>query len=316
MIKQWQQDLNEYEKSLGSVHFSISFAQAPETLYHYTTLQGLISIITSQRIWATDYRYLNDTSEATHLWLMLERRLRTFYEEGREYKDIDLPALIEQVRDAALAENKSVQFVASFSEARDSLSQWRAYSKGNPGVAIGFNSKALNTQWVYNPKGEPHWTGHQFQRVMYISDKADAVFDRALEQLLAKPSSQMYMRNKELPFAREFAIWLSLFQIRFKHDAFKEEREWRLSFQRHEKPMRHQQFRAGKSTLIPYIEAELNKGINNEPLVQDGESWINEIVIGPSVNTTLTAMSVKQFLLANDLADVQIAASEIPYRDW
>ncbi len=251
-----------------------------------------------------------------HLWLTLERRLQSFSQEGRHYKNIDLLALIEQVKLAAATESKSVHFVASFSEAKDSLSQWRAYCKGSPGVAIGFNSKALNTQWIHNPKGEPHFTGHQFQRVMYVSDKTETDFDRSLEQLLSKPSSHIYLGNDKLPFARQFAIWLSLFQIRFKHGAFNEEKEWRLSFQRHEKPMRHQQFRPGDSTLIPYIEAELNKGMKSESLVQEGESWINEIIIGPSVKTALTAMSVKQLLLANDLPNVQISISEIPYRDW
>ncbi|GAF99954.1 unnamed protein product, partial [marine sediment metagenome] len=32
-------------------------------VYHYTSLEGLIGIINSQRIWATDILYLNDASE-------------------------------------------------------------------------------------------------------------------------------------------------------------------------------------------------------------------------------------------------------------
>ena len=34
-----------------------------ELLYHYTTQEGLLGILRDKCIWATDIRYLNDTSE-------------------------------------------------------------------------------------------------------------------------------------------------------------------------------------------------------------------------------------------------------------
>src|SRR5687767_5789612 len=35
----------------------------PESLWHYTSLSGLLAILKDQNIWATDIRYLNDSSE-------------------------------------------------------------------------------------------------------------------------------------------------------------------------------------------------------------------------------------------------------------
>jgi hypothetical protein len=35
----------------------------PTTLYHYTTTDGLLGILASEEVWATDIRFLNDTSE-------------------------------------------------------------------------------------------------------------------------------------------------------------------------------------------------------------------------------------------------------------
>jgi hypothetical protein len=32
-------------------------------LYHYTDQKGLLGILESKQLWATHYRYLNDTSE-------------------------------------------------------------------------------------------------------------------------------------------------------------------------------------------------------------------------------------------------------------
>jgi uncharacterized Fe-S radical SAM superfamily protein PflX len=34
-----------------------------ESIFHYTTAEGLKGILTSQTLWATDFRYLNDTEE-------------------------------------------------------------------------------------------------------------------------------------------------------------------------------------------------------------------------------------------------------------
>ena len=36
-----------------------------ELIYHYTDLNGLLGILESKELWATDVRYLNDASEAT-----------------------------------------------------------------------------------------------------------------------------------------------------------------------------------------------------------------------------------------------------------
>ncbi len=37
--------------------------EPPSILYHYTTQKGLLGIIQSKTIWATDILYLNDTME-------------------------------------------------------------------------------------------------------------------------------------------------------------------------------------------------------------------------------------------------------------
>ena len=39
---------------------------AGQTIYHYTGLKGLMGIVEHKRLWATDVRYLNDTSESTY----------------------------------------------------------------------------------------------------------------------------------------------------------------------------------------------------------------------------------------------------------
>jgi len=38
----------------------------PELLFHYTTAAGMRGILDSSRLWATNYRFLNDTSEVAY----------------------------------------------------------------------------------------------------------------------------------------------------------------------------------------------------------------------------------------------------------
>ncbi len=40
-----------------------TYAPPPSKLYHYTTAEGLKGIIESDKIWATNYRYVNDLTE-------------------------------------------------------------------------------------------------------------------------------------------------------------------------------------------------------------------------------------------------------------
>jgi hypothetical protein len=38
----------------------------PQTLYHYTTREGLLGILCSGTVWTTNIRFLNDASEYTY----------------------------------------------------------------------------------------------------------------------------------------------------------------------------------------------------------------------------------------------------------
>ena len=47
----------------------------PDVLYHYTTAQGLIGITEAGRVWATDARYMNDSSEMVYTHELFRQRL-------------------------------------------------------------------------------------------------------------------------------------------------------------------------------------------------------------------------------------------------
>lgn len=280
----------------------------PDVLYHYTSLQGFMGIMKTNRVWATNARFLNDVNDSRHLWLVAKRLVLSLLKSGRTFPELDLEELLSLIRE----HKDDDSFVASFSEARDALSQWRAYSGGGPGICIGFSRKALQTQWIHNPHGEPHFTAMQFSKVEYLSAEDPKVLE-SLEALLTQRS--LMFGSGDFSRAQQVVFSLSMFHTRFKDPAFSEELEWRLSFKRYAgKPMRHQQFRVSRNLLVPYIEAQLNKGMKMEPLVEG--DYVREVLIGPSAHSDLIADAVKQFLIAEGRPDIPVTRSQTPYRDW
>ena len=145
------------------------------------------------------------------------------------------------------------------------------------------------------------------------------MLDAAIEALLAGTRSPMLteairLTNSSFSREKEIVTMLSLFHVRFKHAAFQEEQEWRLSYKRHHKPMRHQQFRSRRSMLIPHIEAEINKSLEETPLVE-GEH-IREVIVGPSAHAELNKQSIERFLHSMGRDEIPVVLSSTPYRDW
>ena len=100
----------------------------PPALFHYTSMDVLEKITSSGKIWASEARFLNDSTEYAHARSYIKTML-----EGRTAKDNALRARVSE--DLKTVESQFAEhdvFIASFSSDGDSLPQWRGYcSKGN-----------------------------------------------------------------------------------------------------------------------------------------------------------------------------------------
>ncbi|MBQ2593071.1 MAG: hypothetical protein II567_07305, partial [Candidatus Riflebacteria bacterium] len=72
--------LNKFEKYLYQTVFPL---RPPETIYHYTTQKGILGIIPSRTMWATQAHFLNDRNEVFLTFKLLERELRRMVSESR-----------------------------------------------------------------------------------------------------------------------------------------------------------------------------------------------------------------------------------------
>ena len=106
----------------------------PACLYHYTDQPGLLGITHSWHIWATKIQYLNDMSEFSLALSMAKQYLEEAAAMKRYARHKWYVGML--LRSVESIERINI-FVASFSENRDSLSQWRAYGGENSGFAIG-----------------------------------------------------------------------------------------------------------------------------------------------------------------------------------
>ena len=99
-------------------------------VWHYTSPDVLVKLLNDE-IYATHYRFLNDDEEISYaLKVCLD-----FFQNRLQGFDIDLFIKMMLKQDV---------FVMCFSTAKDSLSQWRAYTSNQKGgFAIGFSKNKL-----------------------------------------------------------------------------------------------------------------------------------------------------------------------------
>jgi hypothetical protein len=205
-------------------------------------------------------------------------------------------------------------FVASFSENGDDLSQWRAYCPGRAGFSIGFDSRALNTQWVADPNGgEPLFVGGSLKKVRYLGPE-ELKFPAELDTLLRlSPSIDRGFDGHPVTKEQFLMAWLSVISSSFKHPAFSAENEWRLVLTKPHKPMPFQRFRPGKSSIIPYVEAVLNRDYQSG---QPADYMIRRVIIGPTPGPELSKEALQAAFRSVGHSDVQVDISTIPFRQW
>ena len=286
-------------------------------------MEGLLGIGKTGKIYASDSRYLNDSTDSAYLYNFLEDYIAQRISEGTGHDQEYYKKLSSALKTVRISE----VFVASFSEDGDSLSQWRAYSPWGLGFSIGFDAESLVTSNVPDPKtGKPNSVTSSLRKITYLKDGA------SLQEELLNDGKSLGVALASLTFPTDSidsigatAALLAVTAPTFKHDAFKDEREWRLvvfdasgqmSAKERERrlfygeglgPMPGKQFRAGKSMLVPYVEAKPNT---------DEGYFIKEVIVGPAPHPDLSIKSVEAFFQSLNHPEVKVCASKVPYRHW
>ena len=276
----------------------ISFTQRPDgPLFHYTTQAGLLGIIESREIWATDIRYLNDASELGYGLDLARDLMRDAHKEGE---------LTKRAYDVADALSRSLAhphiFVASFSERGDLLSQWRGYSERGDGFSLGFDMSTLAE--AQTRFGRVHFS---LERCVYDHRQQKGLLREALSKWFAGGRDS----DGEQP-KNSLGIGVDLVRLsaRLKHPSFCEESEWRLVSTLVPRSHPCVAFREGRAVLTPYFRLGLAS--------PDGCIPLSKVIVGPTPHMELALQSTRDFLASKGvtIAPDRVVPSEIPYRSW
>jgi hypothetical protein len=286
-------------------------------LYHYTTPAGLIGIVQSKSLWASGIQYLNDTAEYKHATSVAMDLLRQKLENDRDpWNDLYRKLL----KGESLYQDATALFVGSLSEAKDKLSQWRAYCPNGGGFSVGFAPELMERQ--------AEKQGFKLLKCQYEPIKQSAICAELIENgCTAAEEAQAYLGKRPVQPERNekvdqrvaqivgiyegFVLPLMRIAPAIKNQSFEEECEWRIvrgPLSPFDEPDSNILFRPGKYAVIPYLEFALAE--------KDSMLDVEEIIIGPSPDPEQTRKSVEYLLKLRGVRCKEIHGYSGTYRNW
>jgi len=279
-------------------------------LYHYTSSNGLFGIIDSCELQCTNASFLNDPTEKKYFDSVLKEVISKNSACANIYKILNNSSVVSHIV------NPFEHYIISFCKNKDSLSMWNYYSKGN-GYNLGFNIESIIKR--NNDK-------------FHLIKKVDLIYSR-LEQLSSleryilnyKDKSEKYLQLKnEITFAEQngdrikydianyeqsnclidFSEGLFEMQLKFKNEAYKNEKEVRLIVSQWEPEGLISSHKISSTgIIIEYVSLELN-------LLED----LTSITTNPLSNE-LHKLGLSKFLNSKiENKKIDINKSEIPFR--
>lgn len=262
----------------------------PDILHHYTTADGVLGIIRTERLWATSARYMNDASEISYgrdlVCSVIREECSGQLGLVKEWLS-GFEGVVERTHD------RHETYITCFCEADDLLSQWRAYGAGR-GFALAFYAPPLS-----------RIEGSTIFRVEYHRPTQEAAVRETLRIHIAEFMAALAKRDKDrIPYlSAGLALLLSLWVVAFKHPSFSEEREWRLTPLVIEKQL----VRSDRGWLRPYVEVSLREQ-------QTQRMPLHHITHGPSPHPELEKRALQLLIQDTAYGDVPITGSVVPLR--
>lgn len=203
--------------------------QSTTTLYYYCTLDTFVSIIKNKSIRLNEIGKSNDALEQKFLAAEIVKNLNEYVKKVviEKMNDEQVEIISNKILRDISQEQPEPVWAICFSKKGDNLSQWRGYGDNAAGICIGFDYEYLNYINKLNEPFECDKSRFDFMRLRNIEygetatkkyfsrlDDLNTIFkhDYQLEERLKEVISGLYTR----PY--------------YKHDAFKDEEEWRIVY--------------------------------------------------------------------------------------
>ncbi|MFT2091501.1 DUF2971 domain-containing protein [Paraglaciecola sp. 2405UD69-4] len=293
----------------------ISPEEKTTKLYHYTSAQGLEGIVSNANLWATDYRFLNDSRE-------MKDGLDVVYKALIDREEVVLQELAIYLKEHS--ENLTeflTPYIISFCSKHDLLSQWRAYSNQSEGYCIEFDLSDSRLSTYQNSTV----IICNFLPVIYDGKLKLKIVNFIIDEL-SKTIKKYNIDNDNIselnPENKGMIIGLlqNVFQIpllTFKDEGFSEEKEWRAIFLANSvQNEKLRKFRTTGGTFVPYVESIFLQN-DEENLFQRKTLPIRSVCLPPAAGNT-TRKGLELFLHHNGFQaknKVSVLNSAIPLRN-
>lgn len=289
------------------IHHLRSFERRPvDEIWHYTNADGLLGILKSGQIWATQVACLNDNLEKKYFSTLICDAVK----ERRRLNSNQLLDDLWRIADERLSNadfSAEGQFVACFSEVEDDLGQWRGYGGGECGYAIGFKLDKILEAIKSRPNSvilPLHYEeiGQKFL-VDQVMEWGERYYTNGLER--EPPDKKEFAALFFEAFAEELDIFSSL----IKHPKFSGEKEWRIATGLMPDEHKFLEFRQKRTLLARHLPINITihgNGVYRLPLTR--------IYVGPGASQNVSRVSVGDLLLKHKYDNIKVEKSKIPYR--
>ena len=289
-----EQVIAELQDVLRGVHGE-RLREPPETLYHYTTGAGLAGIVSSGHMRATNFSFLNDSTEFRYGAELAIKRLEA---ETKRHPEEDTTALYVGVMGEVWMEKQadlSETYVACFTEARDELNQWRGYGGSADRYCLGLNTAALS-EYPYS-----------FAPVIYSRDEQEALLDEYVSKTYDFLATRMPQASEWLRISAVKVVcrWMMVSIPFLKDHHFATEREWRAVRDIQSVTKDELFFDSSTGALRPYVRLFER---------EDGKLPITEVIVQSARRDERAAKAVALLLARDGYDDVTVAESEVPFR--
>ena len=283
--------------------FSLVSSPPPRHLFHYTDSHGILGILKSKTIWATETQYLNDEREVEQAKNYIQLHASSFREADVYASQFspDEKELLEALEDGAKVTRPGV-CITAFSEERDQLSQWRAYSKQG-GYALGLSGEALRECAMDQ--------GFILARCTYDHRESYRIAGEILMNILRLYRAS---NDKSDEFKKKLSVQIAIDITKYgpllKDRSFAEEKEWRIITPRIGIGRPDLNFRESDGKIVPYVSVDIERCLRHKG--PDGTG----VIVGPGRDYHLSADAIQALTHREIGHSVWHGRSASPFRSW
>ena len=255
----------------------------------------------SRALWASETSFLNDQKEIEHAkdYVQLAASNLPKYRDASQFSS-DEKSLLEEFEHCAKVVRSGV-CVVSFSEERDSLSQWRAYGGKNESFSIGLSSAMLR-QCAEN---ENCLLG----QCTYDHSTQYIVAQEIVLNLINRYRSSDKSEEAKKELCNQLGIDISKYGPLLKHRSFAEEKEWRIVTPQISVNDKRWDYRTKGGRVTPFVHIDIERTLRHR-----GKEDSPLIIVGPGRILGVTDFAVQSLAGSKIGPGVEHGPSDTPFR--